>query len=118
MTHPYLMPHGFFTVVRDYYTAYREAVLNPALGEPDEARCPGWWAMNLSLEVVDILDTLYMDSLGDVERMMRFVAVRFGEMPAPALLEQQNDPDTLYHRARYGEHYVGIWRWRTDWLDY
>ena len=37
-------------------------------------------------------------------------------LPKPAPKEQHTD--ALYHRARYGEHYVGMWMWRTDWLDY
>jgi len=111
--HPNLMPHGFFTVVRDYYTKYRESVLNPALSEPV---CPAWCEMNLPVEVVDVLDDLYCAVGGDVERMMRYVAVRFGEMPAAPKEQPKQSTDELYNRVKYGTHYNEIWKWSVDWL--
>ena len=69
-------PVGFTAVVRDYYTKFRDSVLNPASGEP---QCPEWTYLDLPADVIDDLDEIYMNTSGDIDEMMRRVAARWGE---------------------------------------
>tara|TARA_R110000868_G_scaffold252153_1_gene508816 strand:- start:271 stop:639 length:369 start_codon:yes stop_codon:yes gene_type:complete len=69
-------PVGFTAAVRDYYTKFRASVLYPARGAPHSAE---WDYLDLPLDVIDDLDEIYMDVGGDIDEMMRRVAVRWGE---------------------------------------